>query len=875
MHLFQDLVKNNYIARSSPLSNQVDFNLIRLRKEEISRVCVQFKDSNGTKCKIVLDVGWLKANQGEFYYPPVSFNSPFLKLSYWKKDECLIQEELPIQSWQLTLENISNNQINGWIAVKSIGFVIRPPQLFINGFNSPYKISIRSRKVFVENVLSSFNVKAYCINILVGRPLKPGSNISLELSYETLEREVFYSQSLPINSWQNILRSTYSEGRSIEKTTYNAITKDSGERICILIPIYNGVDETFQLIDSLRQYFSNKDISKVRFLLGLDNPNNKQMSKMVHSNFSQIKNIQIIENKKNLGFVGNCNNLYSHVNQNEDILLLNSDTICPNCDWISTLIDYKNKDASIGTVTPFSNQASIFSFPILNKLEQSLPLELSIDDVNRILPSKQAQTEIIEVPSCHGFCVLIVSSRLNLPYLFDTSFGAGYAEENDLSQRIFRQGLKNICCPEVYIYHLESVSFAERKISMLEKNLRLLKSKYPQYDEAVTEYSNSDPLRNTRLMAILNGLKLNFDRYNKAYFLHVCHDRGGGTHEFISKFIKSHPTVYHLLLTPIKEKCMVQLSILAPTKNGFQKNLLGYLYEAEIYEYIKKLGEDRLRQIIFHSLIDFGIGVYTSSFLRLAEVFPSILYIHDYHWLSPLQNLLVGNYNYYGSCLNNSIVDIEMIRKHDYKPCMSESAKIYSSISSNFVDAVDQCVAPSNAAAKIFEGHIRQKSVANLTVQYHDDTHLTPYVPRKSIENEPINIGVIGAVGPNKGSVLLEKICTTIHDNELNIQIIFIGFTCADEIFKQYKFVTIHGPYKNEDFPLIADKYRLNGTLFVSPWPETFSYTLSLAFENNLFPIVLDSGAQAERVRLSSQGMVLSSSKPDDICRAIINQFKV
>ena len=95
------------------------------------------------------------------------------------------------------------------------------------------------------------------------------------------------------------------------------------------------------------------------------------------------------------------------------------------------------------------------------------------------------------------------------------------------------------------------------------------------------------------------------------------------------------------------------------------------------------------------------------------------------------------------------------------------------------------------------------------------------------------------------------------------------------EIFKQYKFVTIHGPYKNEDFPLIADKYRLNGTLFVSPWPETFSYTLSLAFENNLFPIVLDSGAQAERVRLSSQGMVLSSSKPDDICRAIINQFKV
>ena len=79
------------------------------------------------------------------------------------------------------------------------------------------------------------------------------------------------------------------------------------------------------------------------------------------------------------------------------------------------------------------------------------------------------------------------------------------------------------------------------------------------------------------------------------------------------------------------------------------------------------------------------------------------------------------------------------------------------------------------------------------------------------------------------------------------------------EIFKE-----LTNPASKE-FEKLLKIHKPNSSLFLSPWPETYSYTLSLAFTYNLWPFVLDYGAVAERVSHSKFGEILTSKDPNEI----------
>ena len=81
---------------------------------------------------------------------------------------------------------------------------------------------------------------------------------------------------------------------------------------------------------------------------------------------------------------------------------------------------------------------------------------------------------------------------------------------------------------------------------------------------------------------------------------------------------------------------------------------------------------------------------------------------------------------------------------------------------------------------------------------------------------------------------------------------------------------TIPGKYNGkEELEGLLKIYKPNSALFLSPWPETYSYTLSIAFEYRLWPFVLNYGAIAERVCKSKFGDILLSETPNDIIKQI------
>ena len=101
-----------------------------------------------------------------------------------------------------------------------------------------------------------------------------------------------------------------------------------------------------------------------------------------------------------------------------------------------------------------------------------------------------------------------------------------------------------------------------------------------------------------------------------------------------------------------------------------------------------------------------------------------------------------------------------------------------------------------------------------------------------------------------------------------------IGYTDRDEAFAELGNVEISGAYSPADLSSIVEDSGCTTALFLSVWPETFSYTLSEAWRLGLHPITLDIGAPAERIREMQQGSLIPyTQNPREIMEALMTEL--
>ncbi len=89
-----------------------------------------------------------------------------------------------------------------------------------------------------------------------------------------------------------------------------------------------------------------------------------------------------------------------------------------------------------------------------------------------------------------------------------------------------------------------------------------------------------------------------------------------------------------------------------------------------------------------------------------------------------------------------------------------------------------------------------------------------------------------------------------------------IGFTNIDTELTAIGNVTITGRYRQEELASHLAETKGWLALFLSAWPETYSYTLSEAVRAGFVPLVPDIGAPAERVRAARYGAVFPFPSP-------------
>lgn len=262
-------------------------------------------------------------------------------------------------------------------------------------------------------------------------------------------------------------------------------SKDSNY-LDVVIPVYRGFDQTMRCI---RSVLASKNRIRSEIVVIDDHSPEPELCDAL-CQLAEEKRITLLVNDENLGFVRSVNRGMA-LHPDRDAVLLNSDCEVAG-DWLDRLAGCAAADPLLATATPFSNNATICSYPLSCK-ENELPQGWSLADLDLLFATENAGKSIT-IPTAVGSCMYVRRACWNVLDGFDAqTFGMGYGEECDFSMRALDAGWKNVLCADVFVFHEGSVSFGAQRFARAQAAEEVMNRRHPEYSAGVARFVLSDP----------------------------------------------------------------------------------------------------------------------------------------------------------------------------------------------------------------------------------------------------------------------------------------------------------------------------------------------------------------------------------------------
>jgi FkbM family methyltransferase len=589
--------------------------------------------------------------------------------------------------------------------------------------------------------------------------------------------------------------------------------------VSVILPVYRGIDMTRRCIEAaMPGVLGMKDA----VLLAINDASPEQGMQAMLESLVEIwpGRFEVLENPVNLGFVGTVNRGMAHL-LSQDVVLLNSDVIVPD-DWLRRLQVEAYSHPRIATVTPFSNNATVCSFP--NFLEEN-PLAFNLDVHTIDAVFRLSHLPCVSAPTGVGFCMYIRRACLDqIGYLNSEKFGRGYGEENDLCQRAIKAGWLNILSPNMYVFHEGGVSFSTDKQALIDRAMGVLDSLHPNYHADVQAFIQRDPLRLARVERYLQLLaKLTLPKV-----LHVSHGLGGGVGQHIEELAGYFDQgAAHLVLAPQDGPNVVSLSLRAckPTDKLLFKMPDDY---ARLRNLLEQVG---ICAVHYHHT--YNLDPVLQNLSRELHAI-TLLTAHDYFWLNANPTLTDVDGRFPGQYVDD-------LQNPLYPLPTGVTAAQWREKLRPLIEQADCVIFPSNATRALFGEMYRFKHEVVAP-------HVEPYLdvrqaPRPLVVKQHYVVGVLGALGREKGADVLEKLATMALSERARFSFKLIGYS-----YRQLSAVETTGPYKVENLMALIEQHEVDLILFPAQCPETYSYTLSHALASGLPIIAPNLGAFPERL---------------------------
>ncbi|MHC5048661.1 MAG: glycosyltransferase, partial [Planctomycetota bacterium] len=506
--------------------------------------------------------------------------------------------------------------------------------------------------------------------------------------------------------------------------------------IDVIVPVYRGLAELKRCLGSV---LTQRQQVPYELVVVDDCSPEPEISAYLDELAAKDMRVTLLRNDTNLGFPATVNRGMS-LHPGRDVVLLNSD--------------------DVGTVTPFTNNGTICSFPNFCR-DNVPPVGMTTSQIDAAFAAVNAG-RAVEIPTAVGFCMYIRRGCLDRVGMFDDkTFGAGYGEENEFCMRSRRLGWKHLHCGDTFVFHSGAASFGLEKDMRVHAALETLNAIHPQYKALVQRHIADDPAASMRLAA-----RIAITRRDRApAVLFVSHGAGGGTVTHIrelSGYLREQVQVF--VLRPEGGR-RVALSL--GTESDSERLLfdLPGQYE-QLLAVCSALG---VRRVHVHHVMDVpralegiagDLGV------------PLDVTIHDYYFINANPTLTDARGRF---CAAEE--DRDRRCAEAYPIPAGASPQRWRAERAKLLHAADRVIAPSDYTARVME-----KAFPGLEVirAYHPDWENRepwpqPQAPEIDAE-EPLRVVVIGAISPAKGADLLETCARGAVGRDLPLRFRLIGY---------------------------------------------------------------------------------------------------
>lgn len=560
---------------------------------------------------------------------------------------------------------------------------------------------------------------------------------------------------------------------------------------------------------------------------------------------AQNGSITLIRHDKNRGFTASANAGLKHA-RGRDVILLNSDALLPR-NGVSRLRAWLDRDEKIGTATPFSNDATILSYPSVSRPNPT-PDSATGRATDRIFASLPP-TGLIDLPTGNGFCMAIRGDCLRQVGLLNTEiFAQGYGEENDFCCRATALGWRHVAATDLFVRHVGSVSFGRTRSLLLERNLHMLNLLHPGYDRDVAAFIKADPLalvrRNVGLVRMIARRKT-----ASSCLIIVTHDSGGGVERVVqqrrAEAEKSGAQV--LVLRPHQTGCRIE------DCGGDVTNLVFGLPH-EWLDFVTILRRMKAARIEWHHLLGHAPGM---EDLAAALELKWDVVLHDYIWFCPRICLVGPNQHYCGepsiagceSCVaqQGSLIDGDL----SVSELVARSGKV--------LHEAHTVIAGSHDLQRRMRRHFPGLGVA---IQSLEETDYPPIKPARLRDDRRRRICVPGAIGKEKGFDIVLQLAEDAARRSLPLDYVIAGYTIDDERLIATGHAMVSGEYREDEAMRVINSFDCDLGLIPSVWPETWCFALSNLWSAGLKAVSFDLGAQSERIQKTGRGAVVPLGMP-------------